>query len=51
MAITDFAIVTGLLEEFEALQKILPPLKEVSENAKVWYSPTLPRQMLKENTI
>jgi len=40
----DFAIVTGLLEEFEVLRELLPELEEDpdSENAQVWYRGRIP---------
>src|SRR6184192_1408958 len=37
MAIVDFAIVTALVEEFEVLKKVLPNLRERSENGNIWY--------------
>lgn len=37
MPLTDFAILTGLTEEFIALKRVLPDLEEVSENSEVWY--------------
>src|SRR5882724_1078343 len=37
MAIVDFAILTGLTEEFEVLRRLFPPFQEISENADVWY--------------
>lgn len=37
MSLVDFAIITALAEEFEVLRNLLPPLREQSENATVWY--------------
>ncbi|HVT15207.1 MAG TPA: hypothetical protein VHQ90_03365 [Thermoanaerobaculia bacterium] len=37
MPLIDFAILTGLREEFDTLRKIFPELKEISEGAELWY--------------
>jgi nucleoside phosphorylase len=41
MPIIDFAILTGLLEEFEALRRLFPALQEHSDNANIWYRTTI----------
>ncbi len=42
MPIIDFAIITGLIEEFDALKKIFPPFDEDSENSRVYYRTVIP---------
>jgi nucleoside phosphorylase len=37
MPTIDFAILTGLTEEFVVLKKIFPDFKELSENGLIWY--------------
>lgn len=37
MAVIDFAILTGLLEEFEVVRDIFGPLEEDSKDAAIWY--------------
>jgi nucleoside phosphorylase len=37
MPTIDAAIITGLIEEFEVLRDLLPPMEEVSESSGVWY--------------
>lgn len=42
MHLFDFAIVTGMKEEFDELQKYLPPFAPISENpSEVWYRTTV----------
>ena len=37
MPLVDFAIVTGLTEEFKILKRIIPELQEISDDVEVWY--------------
>jgi nucleoside phosphorylase len=37
MPFVDFAVITGLVEEFEILREIFPTFTEISENASIWY--------------
>src|SRR5690348_11458907 len=37
MSLIDFAILTGLTEEFRTLRQIIPRLQEFSNDGEVWY--------------
>jgi nucleoside phosphorylase len=49
MPIVDFAIVTGLTEEFRVLRQIMPELREISEDGEVWYRARLESSDRKRN--
>src|SRR5262249_2492274 len=37
MSLIDFAIITGLTEEFKVVKDIIPELQELSDTDEVWY--------------